>query len=349
MKYQMYITLAGENEIAAFSIHDFGKPTLQFKKTIPGKPAPLVIDKNKKFLYVGCRDSLQLTTLLRTEKSGELEILSSTNLPSDPCYLSLDKKNNFIFSAYYGAGIITVHSINQDGSINQKLIESIVTAKGSHCIQSNHSNNYVFSTAIAETKDHGSDNSIFQFIFNQTTGQLIPNTQTYRLTESNPLGPRPLGPRHFCFHPQKNDFVYFSNEQGSSVSVAQINQKTGTLKYLQHISTLPENYTQENTCSQIHITSNGKFLFAPNRGHNSIASFSIDQNSGLLNKINYTIVDPVPRAFNLDPSGEYLYVTGLTTGNLLTYKINSNNGTLDLKYKTKVGQSPMWVMIINPN
>ena len=158
MKYQMYITLAGENKIAAFSINDFGKPTLQFKKTIPGKPAPLVIDKTKKFLYVGCRDSLQLTTLLRTEKSGELEILSSTNLPSDPCYLSLDKKNNFIFSAYYGAGIITVHSINQDGSINQKLIESIVTAKGSHCIQSNHSNNYVFSTAIAETKDHGSEN-----------------------------------------------------------------------------------------------------------------------------------------------------------------------------------------------
>ena len=61
------------------------------------------------------------------------------------------------------------------------------------------------------------------------------------------------------------------------------------------------------------------------------------------------MVDPVPRAFNLDPSGEYLYVTGLTTGNLLTYKINSNNGRLDLKYKTKVGQSPMWVMIINPN
>ena len=111
------------------------------------------------------------------------------------------------------------------------------------------------------------------------TSRLIPNTQTYRLTESNPLGPRPLGPRHFCFHPQKNDFVYFSNEQGSSVSVAQINQKTGTLTYLQHISTLPENYTQENTCSQIHITSNGKFLFAPNRGHNSIASFSIDPNS----------------------------------------------------------------------
>ena len=76
MKYQMYITLAGENKIAAFSINDFGKPTLQFKKTIPGKPAPLVIDKTKKFLYVGCRDSLQLTTLLRTEKTGELEILS---------------------------------------------------------------------------------------------------------------------------------------------------------------------------------------------------------------------------------------------------------------------------------
>ena len=51
MKYQMYITLAGENKIAAFSINDFGKPTLQFKKTIPGKPAPLVIDKNKKFYF----------------------------------------------------------------------------------------------------------------------------------------------------------------------------------------------------------------------------------------------------------------------------------------------------------
>ena len=108
-----------------------------------------------------------------------------------------------------------------------------------------------------------------QFRFDAGTG---------RLTANSPFRVEPaerLGPRHYCFHPTL-DLVYFSNEQGCSVTGYRLDPASGTLSAAQTISTLPDGYTARNTCSQIHLTPSGRFLYVGNRGHNSIAGFAVD-------------------------------------------------------------------------
>jgi 6-phosphogluconolactonase len=157
---------------------------------------------------------------------------------------------------------------------------------------------------------------------------------------------QPVGPRHFCFHPSK-DVVYFSNEQGCSVTAYRFDASAGTLTALQTVSTLPEGYTGQNSCSQIQIAPSGKFLYAPNRGHNSIAGFAVDAATGLLTAIGQAPSEPVPRAFSLDPEGKFLYAAGLESGRLAAYRIDGETGVLHPLKTYPVGTRPMWVMIIS--
>ena len=150
-------------------------------------------------------------------------------------------------------------------------------------------------------------NAIFQFAFDQETGRLAPADPPRYDPDAY------LGPRALAFHPTL-DVVYFSDEQGSSVSAFTIDQAGGTLTPLQTISTLPADYDGANTCSQIRITPSGRFLFAPNRGHNSVASFQVDAATGRLTFVNRAAAEPVPRAFGLDPGERFLFSTGQQTG-----------------------------------
>ena len=121
---------------------------------------------------------------------------------------------------------------------------------------------------------------------------------------------RPDGPRHYCFHPSK-DMLYFSNEQGCSITAYAFDPATGSLKALQTVPTLPAGYDGKNSCSQIQITPSGKFLYAPNRGHNSIACFAVDATTGYLTPRGHQPTETIPRAFSLDPTGTFLYAAGL--------------------------------------
>ena len=111
-------------------------------------------------------------------------------------------------------------------------------------------------------------NVIYQFKFDESNGQLTANDPPTVPQDGD------LGPRHYCFHPSV-DVVYFSNEQGCSVSAYEIDAE-GRLSPMQTISSLPEGVTLRNTCSQIQFSPSGDFLYVPNRGHNSIAGFSVD-------------------------------------------------------------------------
>ncbi len=155
----------------------------------------------------------------------------------------------------------------------------------------------------------------------------------------------PDGPRHFCFHPSL-DVLYFSNEQGCSVTAYRLDRSRGTLTPFQTISTLPEGYKGENTCSQIRMAPSGRFLYAPNRGHNSIACFSVDA-SGRLTSLGQTPTERVPRVFNIDPQGRFLYAAGLESGRMASYRIDGTTGKLQPLEVYEVGKAPMWVLILS--
>jgi 6-phosphogluconolactonase len=138
------------------------------------------------------------------------------------------------------------------------------------------------------------------------------------------------GPRHLAFHPN-GKFAYIMTEFSSEVIVLDYNKENKHFTEKQYISTLPEDFTENNQGSAIHVSSDGRFVYAGNRGHNSIAIFEADPVSGEL-----TFVDRVstegdwPRDFSLDPTEEFLLASNQESSNLVLYKRDKESGKLTL-------------------
>ena len=339
MTYYMYISVSGEDYIAVYSVDSStGQTILEDKMNIQGRPAPLAISEDRNHLYVGTREDFAISSYKIDKLSGLLDLIDRIPLDSDPCYLSTDNTGKHIFSAYYNAGKIAVHKVLHSGSVEADPTVELHTATGAHCIQTDKSNKFVFVPHIA---DKG-PNCIYQFKFNELSGELSPNVPEL-------VSPRTkLGPRHYCYHPDL-EVVYFSDEQGSSVSCYRLDNYQGTLAHFQTITTLPVGYRGTNTCSQIQITPSGKHLYVSNRGHNSIACFSVNDLDGTLNSIGWENTEPVPRVFSIDPNGNYVFVASLDNGNIAKYRIEDGTGKLIHLSTSYLGKEPMWILIRDGN
>lgn len=332
---QMYITLSGEDRIARYEVDEgTGELTHIGDVATAKRPAPLAVNSAGDRMYVGCRDEITLSSYAIGD-GGSLTHIGDAAVDNDPCYLATDRSGRFLLSAYYEGGLCAVHAIGDDGAATAPPVEWLATAKGAHSMQTDPSNRFAF---VPHISGGTGPNAIYQFRFDAETGNITPNTPA-RVEMGGELGPR-----HFCFHPSK-DILYFSDEQGCSVTGYNFDADNGTLSAFQTASTLPEGFAERNSCSQIQIAPSGKFLYAPNRGHNSIACFRVDAESGALTAIGHAPSEAVPRAFSIDPSGRFLYAAGLDTGRLAAYRIEGD-GTLTRIATYDVGEEPMWVLII---
>ena len=336
MTMQMYITLSEEDRIARYEV-DASTGALKHIGDVrtAARPAPLAVNPAGDRLYVGCRDAIAISTFAIGD-GGALAHIGDVAVDNDPCYLATDRAGRFLLSAYYEGGRCAVHAIGDDGAAVSPPVEWLATDKGAHSMQTDPANRFAF---VPHISGGNGPNAIFQFRFDAETGHITPNTPA-RVTPN-----AELGPRHFCFHPHK-DILYFSDEQGCSVTAYNFDADAGTLSAFQTTSTLPDGYEGQNSCSQIQIAPSGEFLYAPNRGHNSIACFSVDADSGALTAIGHAESEAVPRAFSIDPSGRFLYAAGLDTGRLAAYRIE-DDGTLARIATYDVGEGPMWVLIID--
>ena len=348
MAFHMYVSLQDDDRIARFLMDaETGKLTRNGVVAIAGGPAPLAINLAGTVLYVGQRTGLSLSSYSIDQNTGDLALTGSVELGGEPCYLSTDHTGRHVLSAYYQAGHCAVHPIDESGAVGGAATEWLETNSGAHCFQTDPSNRYAFLPHIT-TGSGGlvllpegrqeAVNAIYQYKFDAATGQLTPN---------DPLVVRPDGedgPRHYQFHPSK-DLVYVSNEQGGSVTVYALDTSKGTLTAVQKVTTLPDGYNGHISCSQIQMHPSGRHLYVGNRGHNSIASFTVDAATGALTPTGWTDVDPVPRAFSLDPTGHFLYVTGLETGNMICFRVDQTTGALTRQETYAVGALPMWVLI----
>ena len=337
MQTHVYFSIAGENRIAIYTL-DISSGGIKFQENISvsGSPGPLALSPCGDYLYAGLRSSREISSFRIDEDTKHLSHLRTIQLDADTCYISTDKTGNFLLSAYYGAGKVTVHTIGDDKTVQGELLQTVETDIHAHCIETDASNRFAF---VPHTVPR---NAIYQFHFNEDTGTLTQNP----VGNLNPGAP--IGPRHFCFHPGK-PILYFSNEQGSSVSAYTLREgdAPGTLVDLQEdLSTLPADFEGNNTCAQIHIDPQAKFLYVSNRGHDSIAGFAIDEESGELSAIGHQLTEPTPRVFNIDETGNFLFVGGQGSGRLATYRINRQRGTLSPLENYAIGESPMWVLFV---
>jgi 6-phosphogluconolactonase len=172
---------------------------------------------------------------------------------------------------------------------------------------------------------------------------LTPNTPAFLSLNDNE------GPRHLLVHPTLNR-AYSADEQGCSATAYRLDHSTGTLTKLQSISTVPRDYTVKGqvTCSELLIHPNGRLLFVVTREHNSIASFAIDQTTGMLSDADRVPTEPDVRPLCLDPSGRFMTAAGSegTAGRLVTYEVDAASGKMTSLEAYDAGNGPMWILMM---
>jgi 6-phosphogluconolactonase len=169
--------------------------------------------------------------------------------------------------------------------------------------------------------DLGTD-KIMSYRFNSSDGSLTPNTPPFTKVEGG------SGPRHFAFAPS-GKFAYLLNEMGSRVTTFSYDAQNGTLKELQNISTLTPDFKAENNSAEIQIDRKGRFLYASNRGDDSIAVFAIDPKDGTLSKVQRASTGGnIPRNFALDPAGVRLLAANQKSDKVVVFKVDPQSGEL---------------------
>ena len=349
MPYALYVCLQDDDKVASFAIDAAtGRLTPQTEVPTPGGPSVMASSPDRRTLYVGHRTQPAISSFRIDQSTGRLTLLGTVSQEHAPTFLAADRTGKYLLCAYYQGGGAAVHPLREDGAVSETSLGWIATSVGAHAIETDNSNRFAFVPHIARLndnvleppKENPGPNMILQFRFDAQTGRLTANSPfRVELTEQ-------LGPRHYCFHPTL-DLVYFSNEQGCSVTAYRLNNATGILSAVQTVTTLPAGYTARNTCSQIHLTASGKFLYVANRGHNSIAEFAVDAGTGRLTPIGHVATEAVPSAFSLDPAGSFVFAAGTVTGHLASYRISAETGALTPLTRQAVGQRPAAVLTIS--
>ena len=331
--YYVYVSLRGDNSIAVYKMNpQNGSLEKVYTEPVSGGPASLAVDPSKQFLYVALRSSNAISSYRIDPATGRLTLINTIPAVDNPVYISTDKSGRFLLSAYYGASKAAIYPVGLDGVLKIPAVTTVTTDLNPHAILTDPANRFLYITNMT-------GNSIHQHHFDSVSGTFTP------LDPAEILPPAGTGPRHMIFHGSKR-ILYVVNETGNSVTAFQINDTSGILTEFQTISTLPAGYTGTSKCADIHITPDNRFLYASNRGHESIAAFEINPGDGSLITIGQYSTVNSPREFDIDPTGTFLYAAGETSDNIARYRINKTTGMLDSLGCFAVGETPSWVMVV---
>ena len=252
-------------------------------------------------------------------KTGALKFLNKK--PSGgggPCHLVVDHGGKNVLVANYGGGSVNVLGVGADGLLADPT--GFVQHKGSSVNPRRqkgphaHSINLDGKGAYAFAADLGLD-KILVYRFDPVAGTLTPNKVPS--ASVSPGG----GPRHFAFHPG-GKFAYVINEMASTVTAFSYEAKTGNLSNIQTVTTLPSGFSGNSSTAEVQVSPDGKLLFGSNRGHDSIAIFSIDSASGRLAARGHQATGGrTPRNFGVDPTGRFLLAANQSSDTVVVFRI----------------------------
>lgn len=328
----VYISASGDNQILLYHLNtETGELTAKGSFPAENGPGPLTLHPDGKHLYAALRSTKSVGTYELNPKHGMLKQLATTPVVNNPVYLAIDHTGKFLLMASYNGDQAATYPLNEDFTVNSNAATVIATGKNPHSIMTDPSNKFVY------IPNCGSD-QVQQYHFDAKKGSLNP----LRLAAVST--PEKDGPRHFTFHPTK-PWLFVVNEKGSTVTSYEYSPDHGSLKAIDRLSTLPADFTGKNTCADIHITPDGKYLYASNRGHDSLAAYAIDGASGKLKPLGNTPTEKTPREFDIDPSGDFLIAAGQNSNQLAVYRIDKSSGALKPLKVYPTGKTPMWVLI----
>jgi len=288
------------------------------------------------------------------KKTGSLTLLNQQlSLGGAPCYLTVDKAGSSVLVANYTGGSVAVLPIETDGNLGEA--SSFVQHTGSSVNRERqqgphaHSINLDAGNKFALAADLGLD-KVLVYRFDPGAGTLTANDPPYASLAAG------AGPRHLVFHPDGR-FAYVVNELDLTVTAFAYDADAGELTEVQTISTLPDSVTARPNPSagypagystaEIQVHPSGRFLYASNRGHDTIAVFTIDQETGELTSVeNEPTQGRTPRNFGIDPTGRYLLAANQNSDSIVVFSIDQDSGELTPTGETAVVPTPVCVKFV---
>lgn len=318
-------------------VYEFDRSSQKFKElqTVTEGKSPnfLVLHPNNRVLYSIYSEG----TLSNNEGKGSVMsyrvdpvtgLLTKLNEQSSegrgPAHISIDPKGKFAYVSNYGGGSFVVYPINEDGSLGKA--SDVVQHEGSSAHPTRQQRPHVHSAIPSNdgkyvyVSDLGIDKIMIYEVSDE--GKLRAAKSPY--ASNVPTS----GPRHFAIHPN-GKFGFSAEELSSTIASFEINSQTGELTALERVTMLPSGFQGENSAADIHVSPDGKYLYASNRGHESIVIFSIDQKTGKLKLVDHESTQGKhPRNFYIDPSGKFVFVANMNTDNVVLYQRDSVSGKL---------------------
>lgn len=299
---------------------------LKVEATDIGSPTYLASSKDGQLLFAVAKtdDNQGGLAVYKKEKDAYTHVDTYLAEGAPPCYVAYDETRARVYSANYHKGEVSVFSVNDQGEL--ALLDT-----ATHSGKSVHENQQSPHAHYFDlTPDHQ-----FLIACDLGTDEVI----TYKLTDEDKLDEVDVisvepgtGPRHIVFHPSEK-YAYVFGELSSEVLAFTYNKNTGTLSHLQTLPSIPNKHTSFNGGAAIRLSADGKFLYASNRGHDSLVIYSVKED-GTLELVDYVSTEgEVPRDFNLDPSDSFVVVGHQDSDNLTLFERNKEDGTLKLLQK----------------
>jgi 6-phosphogluconolactonase len=349
----VYVSNADDATIGMYTMENDGtlKPgaAIEAGKTV----MPMTVSPDKRFLFAAVRSQpYSVVSYAIDRATGALKLVAKAPLAESLPYIFVDKSGRWLLGASYSGHKVTVNPIGRDGKVGKES-QVIPTALNAHAILTDKSNQYAFVPHL------GTD-QVFQFRFDAKTGKLSSNTPATVQMKSK------TGPRHLVVS-NDNKFVYLLNELTAVVTTLALDQKTGLLTQVSEASALPgdsklqpgaprvpagtgggpaRDVSNDIWASDLHLTPDGRFLYAAERTGSSIGAFSVDAATGKLTFLLSTPVEKQPRGFRIHPNGKFMVVSGQQSSTISVYAIEANGG-LKLLQKYPTGKDTNWVEIVD--
>ncbi|MCG6158391.1 lactonase family protein [Rubinisphaera margarita] len=297
-------------------------------------------------LYAGCADRINGETqgVVRAYQFdsgiGELEQISQSETnDGSPTHIEVAPDGSSVAVCHYGGDGTTLIPLDDQG----KLVETSLS-------QIKHQGSSVNEKRQTRPHPHGvAYHRDGNFLLVADLGN--DHVEVFEITDDRQLRRKSYwqaapgaGPRHVTFH-SSLDVAYCINELDSTISVLQLNPKSGELSELQTVSTLPENFSGNNTTAEVVVHPSGKFVYGSNRGHESTAVFQVDTKTG---KLSFVEREPTqgnhPRFVGLDRTGSVYLAANMQSNNIVSFRVNPDSGKLDPAGHTLEVQRPMCIV-----
>lgn len=331
--------------IYVYRIEDDGKWTLI--QTVPTlNPAVLAFAPQMKYVYCVNSNSGNVSSFARDAETGKLTKLDETLTDGDNIMiLSVSDDGRHMVTGDFN-GTINLFSLNADGTFGEKtdmlvlpgekgpLHEKIQPGSRPHHLPFSPNGKYVHMA------DKGLD-LVHSYKLNEETNKLEAAC-TLKCHGAS-------CPRHLWFHPN-HKWAYINTEYTSTIIACDYNEETGEFTPFQVVSALPDDYFDvKNMTSELVVHPNGKSLYISNRGHESIGSFAIDQDSGRLTPINWVKCGgKKPRFFAIEPGGKYVFCGNQSSDTITVFEIDENTGGLVNTNKIIPSATPVWLLFTAP-